>query len=42
MYFRISPVNFRTRMEHMEQLLLLLDQECSSVLQSVSLSKSGV
>ena len=42
MYFRISPVNFRTRMEHMDQLLLLLEQECSSVLQSLSTSKSSV
>ena len=41
MYFRISPVNFRTRMEHMDQLLQLLEQECSSVLQSLS-SKSSV
>ena len=36
MYFRISPLNFRTRMEHMDQLLLLLEQECRSVLQSVN------
>ena len=42
MYFRISPVNFRTRMEHMDQLLLLLEQECGSVLQSLSTSKSSV
>ena len=41
MYFRISPVNFRTRMEHMDQLLQLLEQECSSVLRSLS-SKSSV
>ena len=27
-WFRINPVNFRTRTEHMEQLLALLGQEC--------------
>ena len=27
-WFRINPVNFRTRTEHMEQLLALLEQEC--------------
>ena len=32
-WFRINPVNFRTRTEHMEQLLALLQQECESVLQ---------
>ncbi len=40
MYFRISPVNFRTRMEHMDQLLQLLEHECSSVLQSMSSNSS--
>lgn len=34
-WFRINPVNFRTRTEHMEQLLGLLEQECRAVLQSV-------
>jgi L-2,4-diaminobutyrate decarboxylase len=34
MYFRISPVNFRTRMEHMDQLLAFLEQECLSAMQS--------
>jgi aromatic-L-amino-acid decarboxylase len=29
-WFRINPVNFRTRTEHMEQLLTLLEQECHS------------
>jgi aromatic-L-amino-acid decarboxylase len=29
-YFRINPVNFRTRMEHMDQLLDLLRRECES------------
>jgi aromatic-L-amino-acid/L-tryptophan decarboxylase len=33
-WFRINPVNFRTRLEHMDQLLALLHQECGSVLQS--------
>ena len=27
-WFRINPVNFRTRTEHMEQLMTLLKQEC--------------
>jgi len=27
-WLRINPVNFRTRTEHMEQLLTLLEQEC--------------
>ena len=39
MYFRISPVNFRTRMEHMDQLLLLLAQECNSVMQELDLKQ---
>ena len=33
-WFRINPVNFRTRTEHMDQLLALLEQECHSVWQS--------
>lgn len=33
-WFRINPVNFRTRTEHMDQLLALLKQECELVLQS--------
>jgi hypothetical protein len=33
-WFRINPVNFRTRTEHMEQLLALLEQECWGTLQS--------
>ena len=28
MWFRINPVNFRTREQHMEQLLELLREEC--------------
>ena len=33
-WFRINPVNFRTRTVHMEQLLALLEQECRSALQA--------
>ena len=40
-YFRMSPLNFRTRTEHMDQLLALLERECHSAVQSVS-SKSKV
>lgn len=31
-WFRINPVNFRTRTEHMEQLLALLESECAAAL----------
>jgi aromatic-L-amino-acid/L-tryptophan decarboxylase len=31
MWFRINPVNFRTRQEHMEGLLELLREECRDV-----------
>jgi aromatic-L-amino-acid decarboxylase len=31
-WFRINPVNFRTREEHMEELFQLLKQECHAVL----------
>ena len=31
-WFRINPVNFRTRLEHMEQLLVLLEKECRAAL----------
>ena len=37
----MSPLNFRTRIEHMDQLLALLERECHSAVQSVS-SKSKV
>jgi len=30
-WFRINPVNFRTRAEHMDELFLLLRRECESV-----------
>jgi aromatic-L-amino-acid decarboxylase len=30
-WFRVNPVNFRTRTEHMDQLLALLEQECRAV-----------
>lgn len=35
-WFRINPVNFRTRTEHMDELLALLEQECHSALQQSS------
>ena len=38
-WFRINPVNFRTRTEHMEQLLALLEQECRAAFGS--LEKNG-
>jgi glutamate/tyrosine decarboxylase-like PLP-dependent enzyme len=41
MYFRISPVNFRTRTEHMDQLLACLERECHSALQSLNASESN-
>ena len=31
-WFRINPVNFRTRQEHMEELFALLQQECRAIL----------
>jgi glutamate/tyrosine decarboxylase-like PLP-dependent enzyme len=31
-WFRINPVNFRTRVQHMEQLLALLEKECGAAL----------
>ncbi|HMC82413.1 MAG TPA: pyridoxal-dependent decarboxylase, partial [Candidatus Polarisedimenticolia bacterium] len=31
-WFRINPVNFRTRREHMEELFDLLKQECAAAL----------
>jgi aromatic-L-amino-acid/L-tryptophan decarboxylase len=37
-WFRINPVNFRTRTEHMEQLLTLLEQECRLANQSARLA----
>ena len=37
-WFRINPVNFRTRTEHMEQLLALLEQECSLTQQGARLA----
>jgi aromatic-L-amino-acid/L-tryptophan decarboxylase len=32
-WFRINPVNFRTRIEHMDQLLDLLEQECRAAIE---------
>ena len=40
-WFRINPVNFRTRTEHMDRLLALLERECHSVLQSRRLASQG-
>jgi aromatic-L-amino-acid decarboxylase len=41
-WFRINPVNFRTREEHMEQLFELLRQECHAVLREKGvLSRAG-
>ena len=34
--FRINPVNFRTRLEHMDELFALLREECRLVLDDVS------
>jgi len=39
MYFRISPVNFRTRTEHMDQLLAFLEKECRAALENISSEK---
>jgi aromatic-L-amino-acid decarboxylase len=39
-WFRINPVNFRTRKEHMDQLLALLEQECRSALQGMDATNS--
>jgi glutamate/tyrosine decarboxylase-like PLP-dependent enzyme len=33
-WFRINPVNFRTREHHMEELFALLEQECRTILQN--------
>ena len=35
-WFRINPVNFRTRKEHMDELFELLKQECRAVAHSLS------
>jgi glutamate/tyrosine decarboxylase-like PLP-dependent enzyme len=40
-WFRINPVNFRTRMEHMDQLLALLERECHSVFQNRELASGS-
>jgi aromatic-L-amino-acid decarboxylase len=37
-WFRINPVNFRTRTKHMEQLLGLLEQECRAGMEGVRLA----
>jgi len=37
-WFRINPVNFRTRQEHMEELFQLLQQECRALLRAKRLA----
>lgn len=37
-WFRINPVNFRTRKEHMEELFRLLQEECHAILRRKSLA----
>ena len=37
-WFRINPVNFRTRQEHMDELFGLLQQECNAVLSEMYLA----
>lgn len=34
-WFRINPVNFRTRAEHMDQLLALLETECHAAMRAI-------
>jgi glutamate/tyrosine decarboxylase-like PLP-dependent enzyme len=38
-YFRISPLNFRTRTEHIDQLLALLEEECHTAFESMRADK---
>jgi len=40
-WFRINPVNFRTRQEHMEALFALLKQECHALLAVRHKAKAG-
>ncbi len=40
-WFRINPVNFRTRQEHMEQLFALLQEECRAELDRRCSAVSG-
>jgi glutamate/tyrosine decarboxylase-like PLP-dependent enzyme len=41
-WFRINPVNFRTRAEHIDQLLASLEQECRSLLQGGRMASGSV
>jgi aromatic-L-amino-acid/L-tryptophan decarboxylase len=41
-WFRVNPVNFRTRQEHMEELFALLKKECHAVMQGVRPRKMSV
>ena len=40
-WFRINPVNIRTRQEHMEQLLALLEEECHAQLRQRGLASKA-
>ena len=40
-WFRINPVNFRTRKEHMEELFRLLQQECLALLPGKGVASPG-
>ena len=40
-WFRVNPVNFRTRTEHMDQLLALLEVECHSAAKGKGLTSTG-
>jgi aromatic-L-amino-acid decarboxylase len=40
-WFRINPVNFRTRKEHMEELFRLLQQECLALLPEKGVASPG-
>ena len=40
-WFRINPVNFRTREEHMQELFRMLQQECHRVLETKSMASCG-
>jgi glutamate/tyrosine decarboxylase-like PLP-dependent enzyme len=40
-WFRVNPVNFRTRQEHMDQLFAMLKSECHAVSQGENAAKVG-
>jgi aromatic-L-amino-acid/L-tryptophan decarboxylase len=41
-WFRINPVNFRTRQEHMKELFQLLQQECGALLSAKNLAGRSI